>query len=53
MQRKGYRWTRVKRPSIVAIATGDLTDPYYIESYGVRGIVDADALRAQLAESDS
>jgi len=44
----GYRWTRVARPSILTLASGDLTDPYYIESYGVRGIVNADELRRQL-----
>ena len=34
----GWRWTRVTRPCVVHIATGDLDDPYYQKSYGVRGI---------------
>lgn len=41
---RGYRWVRVKRPCVVHLATGDLNDPYYQHSYGVRGL---------LAESDS
>ena len=45
---QGYAWTRVARPSVETMASGDLTDPYYIESYGVRGIVNADELRRQL-----
>jgi len=34
----GWRWTRVQRPCVIHTATGDLTDPYYRRSYGVRGI---------------
>ncbi len=34
----GYRWTRVKKPCIQNLATGDWTDPYYQQSYGDRGI---------------
>jgi glycosyltransferase involved in cell wall biosynthesis len=35
----GYHWTRVKVPCIVSLASGDLNDPYYQESYGARRIV--------------
>lgn len=34
-----YKWARVEKPCIKAIASGDPNDPYYKESYGVRGIV--------------
>lgn len=34
----GYRWTRVKEPCIAPLAKGDWTDPYYVKSYGDRGI---------------
>lgn len=34
----GYRWTRVRNPCIVSMATGDWKDPYYQESYRARGI---------------
>jgi glycosyltransferase involved in cell wall biosynthesis len=34
----GYEWTRVKKPCIVSLATGDWNDPYYEQSYSVRGI---------------
>jgi hypothetical protein len=35
----GYRWTRVKKPCIESLASGDWNDPYYQSSYGERGIV--------------
>lgn len=35
-----YTWKRVREPCIVGIATGDMNDPYYQESYGARGITD-------------
>lgn len=34
----GYRWKRVRRPCIESLASGDWSDPYYQESYGVRRI---------------
>lgn len=34
----GWRWARVKRPCVVHLASGDLNDPYYQHSYGIRGI---------------
>lgn len=34
----GYTWTRVKKPCVVNLATGDWGDPYYQRSYGDRGI---------------
>lgn len=34
----GYTWTRVKRPCIQNLASGDWGDPYYQQSYGDRGI---------------
>jgi hypothetical protein len=34
----GYEWTRVKRPCIQNLASGDWGDSYYQESYGIRGI---------------
>ena len=37
--KRGWRWGRVTRPCVVHIATGDLEDPYYQRSYGVRGII--------------
>ena len=52
VEQLGYRWTRVREPSIETMASGDLTDPYYIESYGVRGIVNANELRRQLGVSE-
>jgi glycosyltransferase involved in cell wall biosynthesis len=33
-----YKWTRVERPCIRNLASGDWKDPYYQESYGIRGI---------------
>lgn len=36
--RMGWRWARVKEPCIRNLASGDWSDPYYQESYGVRGI---------------
>jgi len=38
VKQMGYTWTRVKRPCIRNLASGDWKDPYYVESYGVRGI---------------
>jgi len=38
VQKLGYTWTRVKRPCIRNLASGDWKDPYYQQSYGVRGI---------------
>lgn len=35
----GYLWRRVEKPCILNLATGDLKDPYYVESYMARGIV--------------
>lgn len=35
----GWQWGRVQRPCVVHIASGDLDDPYYQHSYGVRGII--------------
>lgn len=34
----GYRWVRVEQPCLIHKATGDLSDPYYQHSYGVRGM---------------
>ena len=34
----GYTWTRVRRPCIRNLASGDWSDEYYRVSYGVRGI---------------
>lgn len=34
----GYEWTRVMKPCIVSLASGDWGDPYYQKSYGDRGI---------------
>ena len=38
VRQMGYTWTRVKQPAIQNLASGDWGDPYYVESYGVRGI---------------
>lgn len=38
VNKMGYTWTRVKRECIRNLASGDWGDPYYQESYGVRGI---------------
>lgn len=35
---KGWEWARVKKPCIRNLASGDWHDPYYVESYGIRGI---------------
>lgn len=32
------RWARVGKPCVVSLASGDMGDPYYRDSYGVRGI---------------
>lgn len=34
----GYRWTRVTRPCIVSLAYEDPDDPYYQETWRLRGI---------------
>lgn len=34
----GYRWKRVKQPCIVPISNEDPNDPYYQETWGIRGI---------------
>jgi hypothetical protein len=34
----GWEWARVKKPCIYSLASGDWADPYYQNSYGVRGI---------------
>lgn len=34
----GWHWRRVARPCIRNLASGDWRDPYYRDSYGVRGI---------------
>lgn len=39
VKQMGYQWTRVKQPSVVHIASGDLNDPYYLHSYSVRNII--------------
>lgn len=38
VNRRGYRWARVQRPCVVHLASGDRKDPYYRQSYGIRGI---------------
>ena len=38
VMKRGYRWTRVKHPCVVHLASGDRRDPYYRDSYGIRGI---------------
>lgn len=38
VEKMGYTWTRVKRPAIRSLASGDWSDPYYAASYGARGI---------------
>jgi len=38
VQQLGYTWTRVRTPCIRNLASGDWKDPYYVESYGARGI---------------
>ena len=40
VKKMGYEWRRVKRPCIESLASGDLNDPYYVKSYGDRGIID-------------
>jgi glycosyltransferase involved in cell wall biosynthesis len=34
----GYRWGRVRQQCLESLATGDWSDSYYQESYGIRGI---------------
>lgn len=38
VRRRRFRWARVERPCVVHKGSGDLSDPYYRQSYGVRGI---------------
>lgn len=38
VKKMGFTWTRVKRPCIVSLASGDWDDEYYQESYGARRI---------------
>jgi glycosyltransferase involved in cell wall biosynthesis len=37
-QKEFFVWDRVERPCIHNLASGDWADPYYQESYGIRGI---------------
>ena len=39
----GYRWDRVQQHVIDYLSTDDWDDPYYAESFGVRGIVRQEA----------
>jgi hypothetical protein len=39
VKRCGFQWTRVKTPCILSLASGDLDDPYYQQSYGARRII--------------
>jgi hypothetical protein len=34
----GWEWTRVRKPCIESLASGDWDDPYYEQSYSIRGI---------------
>lgn len=38
VRKMGWKWRRVERKIIQNLATGDWSDPYYAESYGVRRI---------------
>jgi GT2 family glycosyltransferase len=38
VERMGYKWRRVKRPCIVPISNEDPNDPYYQETWRLRGI---------------
>jgi len=38
VKQMGYTWTRVRRPCIRNLASGDWKDSYYVKSYGDRGI---------------
>lgn len=38
VKRMGYSWTRVRKPCLNSLASGDLNDPYYQKSYGDRRI---------------
>ena len=38
IERRGWRWERVRRSCVVHTASGDRADPYYQHSYGIRGI---------------
>lgn len=48
VQRMGYSWRRVPRPAIRSLASGDLSDPYYVKSYGDRRIINPEDYRQQL-----
>lgn len=53
VEKMGYTWTRVKNPTIISLASGDLNDPYYQKSYGERGIITmAPHLRSELGLAD-
>jgi glycosyltransferase involved in cell wall biosynthesis len=39
VKKMGYQWSRVRVPCIRSLASGDMSDEYYIRSYGDRGIV--------------
>lgn len=36
--RMGYEWVRVRRPSITSLSREDFNDPYYQETWAIRGI---------------
>ena len=38
VKKMGYTWDRVEKPCIVNIDEKDADDPYYIQSFGDRGI---------------
>lgn len=38
VRRMGYGWTRVRKPCLQSLASGDMDDPYYVRSYGDRRI---------------
>lgn len=41
VERRGWRWARVRRPCIRSISVESADDPYYRETWGVRGILPA------------
>jgi glycosyltransferase involved in cell wall biosynthesis len=38
VKKLGYQWTRVRKPCLESLASGDWEDPYYQRSYGDRKI---------------
>jgi hypothetical protein len=36
----GWTWKRVREPCLASLASGDMNDPYYQETYAVRNIID-------------